>query len=134
VSETGVRLERKRNDWVDVNATIRPLRDRIVLKPLDWQPSNIISIAGDNRKPLRGVVVAVGPGYRQKRWKFNSKGERCGMGETGRVIPIEVKPGDVVELGGLELNGYDFPQIVIGNELHVICQEQDVVGIVEPHG
>jgi len=132
MSTSGVRIERKRNDWVDAGATIRPLRDRIVVKPLNWTPSKIIFIAGDERKPLRGEVIAVGPGAYQKRYYKDLKGETYKVGETGRVIPTEVKVGDVVELGGLELNGYDFPQIVIGTEVHVICQEADVCGIVEP--
>jgi hypothetical protein len=52
------------------------------------------------------------------------------MGDTGQVIPTEVKPGDLVEVGGLELNGYQFPQVTIGSELHVVCQEQDVAMVI----
>lgn len=131
MERSGVRIERKRQE-VFTNETIRPLRDRIVVKPMDWTPSTLIQIAGNERKPLRGIVMAVGPGYRQKKWKFNAKGERTHMSETGRVIPTDVKPGDLVELGGLEIGGYDFPQIMINNELHIIAQEQDVAGIIEP--
>lgn len=42
---------------------------------------------------------------------------------------MQVKPGDVVELGGLNVFdglGYNFPQVVIGTELFIIAQEQDV--------
>jgi hypothetical protein len=45
-----------------------------------------------------------------------------------------VKPGDIVELGGLNAydgQGYNFPQITIGTETFIVVQEQDVAGIVE---
>lgn len=130
LQESGVRIERKSTDLLPAGAKLRLLRDRLLVKPLEWQPSTLLEVIHD-AKPLRGVVVAMGPGYRQKKWQYNSSGERTRMGETGRVIPMEVKVGDTVELGGLEHRGYDFPQILIGNELHIICQEQDVCGVVE---
>ena len=105
---------------------IRPLRDQIIVKPLEWRPSAIIHIAGNKRAPLRGIVVAVGPGQRVKKYWKNSQGQRHLMGETGQVIPTEVRPGDVVELGGLELDGYKFQQVDIEGVQHLICQEQDV--------
>ena len=53
------------------------------------------------------------------------------MGETGQVIPTEVKPGDVVELGGLEIDGYKFKTVDIDNLQHVLCQEADVCFVCE---
>lgn len=47
---------------------------------------------------------------------------------------MQVKPGDVVELGGLNAFdglGYNFPQVVIGTELFIIAQEQDVAFVDE---
>jgi co-chaperonin GroES (HSP10) len=116
--------------WLEDGTKLRPLRDQIVVKALEWSPSTIITVAGSERRPMRGIVVAVGPGQRVKKYWRNSKGERCKMGETGQVIPTEVKPGDLVEVGGLELNGYQFPQVTIGSELHVVCQEQDVAMVI----
>jgi len=127
----GVRIERRRLDMVSPQERIRPLRDKIVIKPLEWRPSRILHIAGNDRKALRGTVVAVGPGYREKKRYRNSKGEVIAMGETGKVSPLDVKIGDTVELGGLEIDGYDFPQVLIGNEVHLICSERDVAGVVE---
>lgn len=110
---------------------LRPLRDQIVVKHLPWTPSKLIEIAGDKRSTLRGTVVAVGPGARVKRYEKNAQGQRTKVGETGQVIPTEVKIGEVVELGGLELDGYQFTRILIGHELHVICQEADVCFVNE---
>lgn len=36
----------------------------------------------------------------------------------------------MVELGGLEIDGYDFPTVMVGTELYVIASERDVAGIV----
>lgn len=131
LNTAGARIEAK-TQYLPAGTKLRPLRDRMVVKPLEWKPSAIIEIAGDTRKPLRGEVIAIGPGQRQKRYHKNSRGEVHKMGETGRVIPCEVQVGDIVELGGLEINGYGFPDIVIGTERYIICQEQDVCGVVIP--
>ena len=126
----GIRLERS-PEMLPAGTRLRPLRDQIVVRPLEWEPSKLIVIAGNKRKPLRGVVVFAGPGERVKRrWK-NHDGQVHKIGETGQVIPTEVKPGDVVELGGLEIDGYAFQQITIGHEVHLLCQEKDVGFVVE---
>ena len=128
---SGVTLDRKTLDLLPPKAKIRPLGDRIIVKPLDWEPSKIIQLSGNQRKPLRGVITATGPGRYYRRYLYNTQGERDGVIHSDKRLPIEVKVGDIVELGGLtdeqgNYDGYNFPQISIGNELHLICQEQDV--------
>lgn len=113
---------------------LRMLRDRILVRPLDWVPSSVIQVVRHGR-PLRGVVEAVGPGrlYRRYRAKAGDSSKREYV-ETGAFIPTQVKVGDTVELGGLNAydgQGYNFPQITIGTETFLICQEQDVVGVHE---
>lgn len=125
----GVRIEHEPEMFPE-GTVLRPLRDQIFVRPLDWQPSKIILIAGNKRKPLRGEVVFVGPGQRVKKYWRNHHGHLTKVGETGQVIPTEVKPGDIVELGGLEIDGYAFKQVTIGHQVLVLCQEQDVTGIV----
>lgn len=129
---SGVTINRRTTDILPRGSQLRMLRDHILVKPLDWQPSRIVEIAGNVRKPLRGLVVAVGPGQRRRKYRFNEKGERIRVSEiNGKQIPCDVKVGDTVELGGLEIGGYSFPEILIGNERHVIAQEADVCLIVE---
>ena len=55
------------------------------------------------------------------------KGYRTESREGRKFRATEVKVGDTVELGGLELDGYKFQELMIENELHVKCREQDVV-------
>ena len=123
---SGVRLERKALDLVPAEATLRPLRDQIIVEPLEWNPSAIIAVAGDTRKPLRGTVLAVGPGKYPKRYNA----DRSKTWDSKVFRPTEVKVGDVVELGGLELGGYSFPEIMWGLKRCLIATEQDVCGIV----
>ena len=123
---SGVRLDPKRYEVLQSDEHLRPLRDQIIVKPLAWEPSRVIEIAGNKRKTLRGVVVAAGPGCYPK--KYNK--DRSKSWDSTSFRPIQVKVGDVVELGGLEIDGYSFPQVMIGNELHVMAREEDVAGIV----
>ena len=113
--------------WLPEGTRLRPLRDQIVVKALEWRPSSVIEIAGNQRRPMRGEVVAVGPARRVKTYGRDSKGQRCKVYDYGQTIPTELRPGDIVELGGLELDGYHFQQVTIGSEVYVICQEMDVV-------
>jgi co-chaperonin GroES (HSP10) len=123
---SGVRLERKTYDFIETEERIRPLRDYIVVKPLEWNPSRTIQIAGNTRRTLRGTVVAVGPGCYPK--VYNRDRSKCWLSKAFRRT--QVRAGDVVELGGLEIDGYSFPTISIGNETHIICREEDVCGVV----
>lgn len=110
-----------------INGTLRPLGDRIVLKPLEWKPSEIVDVIRHGR-PLRGEVVAIGPGCNPKRYAP----DRSSFKYMKRFQPTVVKPGDVVELGGLSTFdgiGYQFEEVVIGTEVHLICTEKDVAGV-----
>ncbi|MGV3633485.1 MAG: co-chaperone GroES, partial [Pseudorhodoplanes sp.] len=65
----------------------RPLHDRVVVKRIESDEKTaggIIIPDTAKEKPQQGEVVAVGPG---------------GRDETGKLIPIDVKKGDVVLFG-----------------------------------
>lgn len=111
-----------------VTGTIRPLGDRIIVKPLEWRPSEVVEVVRHGR-PLRGQVVAVGPGAYPKKYRKDSNGNRASFKYSRHFRPTEVKPGDIVELGGLNIfdgRGYEFAEILIGTEKHLVCSEQDV--------
>lgn len=121
-------------DILPAGTKLRMLRDRLLLRPLDWEPSKIITVIRGGR-PLRGEVVAVGPGRLYRRYKPHPTDSRKRTyTETKTFIPTQVKVGDIVELGGLNAYdgaGYNFPQVTIGTETFIVAQEQDVAGIVE---
>ena len=92
----------------------RPLHDRVVVKRIDAEEKTkggIIIPDTAKEKPQEGEVVAVGPG---------------GRDETGKLIPIDVKPGNRVLFGkwsGTEVK-------IDGQEL-LIVKESDVMGVIE---
>lgn len=115
------------------NAKLRLLGDRVLIRPLEWDASTII-IAIRHGRPVRGEVVAVGPGCHPKKYKAGPKGPRSLMDYSNRFQPTELRPGDIVELGGLNVfdgQGYQFPEVIIGTERHLIITEKDVAGVID---
>ncbi len=117
----------------DSVSQVRLLGDRILLRPLNWRPSTLIEVVRHGR-PVRGEVMAIGPGHHPLKYKPGPKGPRQFMDYSKRFRPTEVKPGDIIELGGLNVfdgKGYDFPQVVVGTETMLIVTERDVAMVVE---
>jgi co-chaperonin GroES (HSP10) len=121
-------------DYLPAGSKLRPLRDQMFLKPLDLAltPAGSKIVALHRGKTIRGEVVAIGPGRNLRRWYKNAKGETHKVGELNHFIPTEVKVGDIVDIGGMEMGGYAFPVILIGLDPVIICQEADVTFVVEP--
>ena len=114
-----------------INGSLRMLGDRILLRPLDWKASEVI-IAIRHGRPVRGEVVAVGPGKWVKRYvsgKRDGKDFRKSY-ETNVFLKTELKPGDIVNIGGLNIfdgAGYmALLEVIVGTETLLIFQEADV--------
>ena len=107
--------------------TLRMLGDRILVRVEDLSLSSII-VANWTGKAVRGTVVEVGPGEYPN--KYNHDRSKVWKSKTFR--PTEVRPGDVVELGGLDLGGYAFPQLMLNGIKHLIASEKDVCGYYRP--
>lgn len=126
---SGQTIERTTSTYIDKKEKITPRGDRIILKPLKWEPSKIIECVRFGR-PVRGEILAIGPGaYRKKYNKDRSK-----VWETEVFVPTSLKVGDIVELGGLNIfdgQGYSFQDVMWGDEKCLIIQEQDVAFVVE---
>ncbi|MBN2273490.1 MAG: co-chaperone GroES [Bacteroidales bacterium] len=87
---------------------IKPLADRVVIKPLEAQEktvSGIIIPDSAKEKPQRGTVVAAGPGTKDEK--------------------IEVKVGDVVLYGK-----YAGTEINIDGTDYLIMKQTDILAIV----
>lgn len=90
----------------------RPLRDRILVKPIERRASETLHVL-HNELPTEGEVVAVGPGKRV----------------NGRIIPLDAKVGDRIKFGeGAYLK---FPEFRDGKTLYLVLQEADIAGVVE---
>ncbi|HEY9409777.1 MAG TPA: co-chaperone GroES [Jiangellaceae bacterium] len=98
-----------------MSVSIKPLEDRIVVKPLDAEQttaSGLVIPDTAKEKPQEGEVVAVGEG----RW--DEDGEKR--------IPLDVKVGDTVlysKYGGTEVK--------YGGDELLILSGRDVLAIVE---
>jgi hypothetical protein len=126
--KSGVRLKDKSLNFVQ--GQIRPLREKLVIRPLS--PALSQTIAADwNGEAVRGEVVAAGPGTYPR---IHEKGFKDGkpwrtVRDLAAFRPCDVKVGDIVQLGGMELGGYLWPHILINGIDHILCSEQDVAGI-----
>jgi chaperonin GroES len=87
---------------------IKPLADRVVIKPLEAQEktvSGIIIPDSAKEKPQRGTVVAAGPGTKDEK--------------------MEVKVGDVVLYGK-----YSGTEINIDGKDYLIMKQTDILAVV----
>jgi len=112
-----------------INGNIRLLGDRILLRPMEWDANQIV-IAIRHGRPVRGQILAVGPGHNPIKYKNG----RSKMDYSRHFRPTEVKVGDVVELGGLNIydgKGYEFQDIIYNGEPCLICTERDVALVRE---
>lgn len=82
-------------------------------------------------RPVKGTVLAVGPGCYPKRYDHPEKHKRTKMWDSTRFRPTEVKVGDKVELGGAAHGGYAFEQVYWGDKLCILCREEDVAVVRE---
>lgn len=94
--------------------SIRPLNDRILVvreKEEKKTKGGILIPDSAKEKPIRGKVVAIGPGKRD---------------ENGNRIPMDVKKGDKILFGK-----YAGTEIKIEEVEHVFMKEDDVLGIIQ---
>jgi chaperonin GroES len=92
----------------------KPLADRVLIKRLEQEEvtkGGIIIPDSAKEKPIRGEVVAVGPG------KVN---------DEGKAIPVSVKKGQKVLFGK-----YSGNEIKIDGVEHLMMREDDILAIIE---
>ena len=98
-----------------MSVNIKPLEDRIVVKPLEAEQttaSGLVIPDTAKEKPQEGEVVAVGPG------RFNEDGDER--------IPMDLSVGDKViysKYGGTEVK--------YSGEEYLILSARDILAIVE---
>ena len=92
----------------------RPLHDRVVVRRIEEDTKTaggIIIPDTVKEKPIQGEVIAVGPG---------------GRDDAGKVIPLDLKPGDRVLFGK-----WSGTEVKIDGEDLVIMKESDIFGVIE---
>lgn len=92
---------------------IKPLHDRIIVEAAakeEVSAGGIILPDSAQEKPLRGSVLAVGPGK---------------MLDSGKLAPMEVKVGDTVLYGK-----YAGTEVTVEGKDYVILRQEDVLALV----
>jgi len=96
-------------------ATLKPLGDRLVIKPIEQEETTaggILLPGTAKEKPQEGEVIAAGPGK---------------LDDNGKRVSMEVKVGDRVlyaKYAGTEIK-------LEGDEKVLILKESDVLALVE---
>jgi chaperonin GroES len=104
-------------DMVDAVLTkvkIRPLGDRVLVKPLDKEKQErggLIIPDTAKEKPQEGEIVAAGKGKTT---------------DDGKILPMDVKPGDKVLYGK-----YSGTEIKIDGDDYLIMHQEDILGILD---
>ncbi len=92
---------------------IRPLHDRVIVKRIEEEQvsrGGIIIPDTAKEKPIKGKVIAAGPGRRM---------------DNGELRALTVKEGDVVLF-----SKYGGTDVKINGEDHLIMREDDILGIL----
>lgn len=132
----GTRMGNELLAWIPATEHIRPLRDQIVIEPLPLDLNSSLEVVYRG-KPVRGIIRAVGPGRHPIKYldshgnPTHRRGDRKTAILSKHFRPCDVKLGDIVDIGGLDIGGYLFPLIRWGDWDVVICREEDVALVDE---
>ena len=92
----------------------RPLHDRVLVRRVEAEEKTaggIIIPDTAKEKPSQGEVIAVGPG---------------GRDESGKLIPIDVKAGDIILFGK-----WSGTEVKIDGVEYLIMKESDIMGVLD---
>jgi chaperonin GroES len=93
---------------------LKPLRDRVIIRRMEEEEvveGGIVIPDTAREKPIKGEIVAVGPGRKD---------------DDGKIIPMNVKEGNMVVF-----RKYAGNEIVIDDEELLIVEEDDILAILE---
>jgi hypothetical protein len=123
-TERGVRMTDENLTFIAAGVHIRPLRDQMVVEPLDVVHSRYI-VTPPGGDPVRGIVKAIGPGLYRKQYDSKDKHKRTKVWEGMQFVPTEVKVGETVLLDP----HLKFEQFFWGDVLHIHARQEDVCGV-----
>jgi chaperonin GroES len=105
--------KQKYKEIVMSKLNIKPLGDRIVVKPMEAEEKTkggIILPDTVKEKPVEGTIVAAGPGRKS---------------DDGKIVEMEVKVGEKILYGK-----YSGTEVTIAGEEYLIMRESDIFAIV----
>ena len=93
---------------------VKPLEDRVLVKPLEAETktaSRIYLPETSKEKPMKGEIIATGPGKRL---------------ENGKRAEMTVRKGDTVVFGK-----YAGTEVEIKGDKHLILRESELLGVID---
>lgn len=94
---------------------LKPLSNHVFIEPLEEEKTTksgiVLPDTAEKEKPVRGKILAVGPG------KLNERGER---------VPMSVKVGDTVLF-----KKYGPDEIEIDDKKYLVGDEDDILAVIE---
>lgn len=94
---------------------IKPLSDHILIEPIKKEEKTKMGIllpdTAEKERPEQGKIIAVGSGKKT---------------EDGKIIPLEVKPGDIVLF-----SKYGPNEVKVEDKEYLIAKEEDILAIIE---
>lgn len=96
-------------------SSLMPLHEKLVIERMDAEAKSaggILIPDSAKEKPLRGTVVAAGPGR---------------VMENGDVRPLDVKKGDQVLFGG-----YAGSEVRLDGKQYLIVNESEILAVIGP--
>ncbi len=94
---------------------IKPLSNHVFIEPIESEEKTragiVIPETAEKEKPIKGKIVAVGPGK---------------LTEEGRRIPMQVKVGDIVLF-----KKYGLDEIKINDKKYLVGEEDEILAILE---
>ena len=94
---------------------LKPLADNVFIEPIEdektTQSGIVIPDTADKERPMKGKIVAAGPGKRDER---------------GELIPMPVKIGDMVLF-----RKYGPDEIEVDGNTYLVAQSSDILAVIE---
>ena len=92
----------------------KPLSNHVFIEAVAEEKTTksgiVIPDTAEKEKPMKGKIIAVGPGKKT---------------EDGKIIPMEVKEGDVVLF-----TKYGPKEVTIDEKEYLIAREEDILAII----
>ena len=93
---------------------IIPISDHVLIEPIKGEEKSkggiLLPQTAEKERPEQGKIIAAGPGKKD---------------ETGKIIPLEVKPGDKVLF-----TKYGPNEIKVDDKEYLIAKEEDILAII----
>lgn len=134
----GAELGYKTTICIGADEIIRPLRDEVIIEPVDGVISALILVI-EEKKPISGIVRAVGPGIWLKQYAARKppvwypthspppKGQRTMIRDSKIFRPTVTQIGDRIELDLVRAQALQ--TFYWGDKIMLMAREEDIAGI-----